>query len=380
MKSIATNAYPYWAGGRFLSLFVALLVLGGCASAPSLEPVTSGPPDTIRQARSQWVAVSWSELPGLEEDNLFDAWSAWVAGCERAVVPWTALCGEVRSLSIASGDEQRQWMRKRLQPYRVQSLQGETVGQLTGYYEPVLEASRVPTDVFSVPLYRPPSDLAQRKPWFSRREMDTLPAAQAALQGKAIAYVANPVDAMVLQVQGSARLQLRGADGMVRSTRIAYAGSNDQPFRSPGRWLLEQGLVRDASWAGIKVWMSQNPGRAQELIWSNPRVVFFREDPVPVADTAPGPRGAQGVRLTPGRSIAVDPLSIPLGTPLWLASGSGPSALRKLVIAQDGGSAISGAVRADYFVGSGLDAGEQAGRIRQNLQLWALWPKPPGSR
>jgi membrane-bound lytic murein transglycosylase A len=231
-----------------------------------------------------------------------------------------------------------------------------------------------------VPLWSPPSDLAQRKPWYSRKEIDTVPAAQAALRGKAIAYLANPVDAMVLQIQGSARLQVTGADGTERWMRIAYAGSNDQSFRSPGKWLLEQGLVRDASWTGIKAWLAQNSTRSQELIWSNPRVVFFKEEFLSGSDAALGPRGAQGVRLTPGRSIAVDPLSIPLGSPVWLAAGTGPSGLRKLVIAQDGGNAINGAVRADYFVGSGLEAGEQAGRIRQNLQLWILWPKLSGSR
>jgi len=156
---------------------------------------------------------------------------------------------------------------------------------------------------------------------------------------------------------------------------LAFAATNDQPYRSVGRWLLDQGLVRDASWPGIKAWLAQNPQRVQELLWSNPRVVFFREEALSELDAAFGPRGAQGVALTPGRSIAVDPLSIPYGTPVWMASQGPQTSLQKLVLAQDTGSAITGAVRADYFAGWGPQAADLAGRLRQPLQLWALWPK-----
>jgi membrane-bound lytic murein transglycosylase A len=281
----------------------------------------------------------------------------------------------VRQLSIADSDAQRAWMQERLQPYRVESLQGEASGLLTGYFEPAFEASRLPTAGFSVPLYQTPSSLAQRKPWFSRQEIDTQAQAQAALQGRVIAYLANPVDALVLQVQGSGRLQVAQPDGSLRWVRLGYAGSNDHPYRSPGRWLADQGLVKDASWAGIKAWLAKNPQRQQDLMWSNPRVVFFREEPITEIDASLGPRGAQGVALTPGRSIAVDPQSIPYGTPVWLASQGAQRTLQKLVLAQDTGSAISGAVRADYFAGGGGEAAELAGGLRQTLQMWVLWPK-----
>jgi membrane-bound lytic murein transglycosylase A len=119
--------------------------------------------------------------------------------------------------------------------------------------------------------------------------------------------------------------------------------------------------------------MSQNPNRVNELMWSNPRVVFFREEAMPDAQT--GPKGAQGVALTPGRSIAVDRTSIPYGAPVWLASEGSVQNLQKLVFAQDTGSAILGAVRADYFMGWGAEAGELAGRIKQPLRLWVLWSK-----
>ncbi len=345
---------------------------------PAPLPAMSGTepaPGTLHQAKSRWVPVAWSELPGFADDAPFEAWNAWLKSCERPGGAFAPLCPDIRRLSIGSADEQRAWMQERLQPFRVESPQGESTGLLTAYYEPVLEASRQATATFNVPLYLPPAGLAQRKPWYTRQEMDTLPEAQAALQGRAIAYLADPIDALVLQIQGSGRMRISQPDGSVRWARLAYAGTNDQPYRSVGRWLLDQGLVRDASWPGIKAWLAQNPQRQQELLWSNPRMVFFREESISDGDSGDGPRGAQGVALTPGRSIAVDPASIPYGTPVWLASSGAQSSLRRLVLAQDTGSAITGAVRADYFVGWGAAAGELAGRLRQPLQLWALWPK-----
>lgn len=229
----------------------------------------------------------------------------------------------MRRLSLGTSAQQRAWLVQRLQPYRVESLEGSSEGLLTSYYEPVLSASRLPTAGFAAPLYQPPATLANRKPWYSRQEMDTVPEARQALQGRAIAYLADPVDALVLQIQGSGRLRLTEADGSQKTVRLAYAATNDQPYKSVGRWLLDKGLITDASWPGIKAWISANPQRIQELLWSNPRVVFFKEEALPETDPSPGPKGAQGVALTAGRSIAVDAGSIPYGAPVWLAS-SGP--------------------------------------------------------
>lgn len=344
------------------------------ANAPGVGSVTTSTASML-QARSRWVAVPWSELPGFGQDNLFEAWNAWIKSCERPAEPFTALCPEVRRLSIATEQEQRSWLQSRLQPYRVESVQGESSGLLTSYYEPILEASRLPTPGFSVPLYQPPANLAQRKPWYTRQEMDTLPEAQQALKGREIAYLADPVDALMLQIQGSGRVRVTQPDGSQRWIRLAYAGTNDQPYRSVGRWLLDQGLIKDASWPGIKAWLAQNPQRQQELLWSNPRTVFFKEELLSELDAGFGPRGAQGVALTPGRSIAVDPGSIPYGAPVWMASDGPQVNLQKLVLAQDTGSAITGAVRADYFAGWGAPAAELAQRLRQPLQMWVLWPK-----
>ena len=389
--------YLYSCLWRRILAWIGRIVLAGglvaCGSpkgpAPTTSPlpgrvVSSGdrstatvplPAAALDRGKSLWVPVPWSDLPGFADDALFEAWNAWLKSCERPMPPFAAVCAEVRLFSIAEPQEQRAWMRQRLQPYRLETPQGDANGLLTGYFEPLLEARRTAETGFSVPLYQAPAGLAQRKPWYSRQEIDTQSAAQAALRGRAIAYLSNPVDALVLQIQGSGRLRIAQPDGSVRWIRLSYAGSNDQPYRSVGRWLLDQGLVKDASWPGIKAWLDNNPQRQQEMLWINPRVVFFKEELMSEMDVQVGPRGAQGVPLTPGRSIAVDPASIPYGSPVWLASRGAQTQLERLVIAQDTGSAITGAVRADYFTGWGVEAAELAARLRQPLQMWVLWPK-----
>lgn len=376
--------------GRYRSVVAMLLIVGtlaGCGSVPVLAPVASpvavparpapaAPPEgSLSQARSTWVPVPWSELPGWGSDNLFEAWNAWLKSCEKAPPPWAALCPEVRRLSIGNAQEQLAWMQSRLQAYRIEAAPGESTGLLTSYFEPVMEASRQPNGRFNVPLYQVPANLAQRKPWFTRQEIETLPEAQAALKGRVIAYMADPVDATMLQIQGTGRVKITESNGTTVFVRLAFAGSNEHPYKPIGRWLLDQGLTKDASWPGIKTWLSQNPQRRQELLWVNPRYIFFKEETLSELESAFGPRGAQGVALTPGRSIAVDPGSVPYGTPVWLVSPGPQTSLQKLVLAQDTGSAITGAVRADYFAGWGSDAGDLAGRLRQPLQMWAIWPK-----
>jgi membrane-bound lytic murein transglycosylase A len=284
------------------------------------------------------------------------------------------LCPEIRRLASASETEQRQWLIQRLQPYRVESHQGESQGLLTSYFEPVLAARRHRGAGHGVPLYRPPADLGSRKPWFTRQDIDTLPQAQQALRGREIAWLSDPIDAMLLHIQGSGRLLIEEPDGSRRQVRVAFAGSNEQPYRSINQWLLEQGVRRINPWPeATKAWAAQNPQRVNQLLWSNPRYVFFREEAI--TDAQIGPRGAQGVPLSAGRSIAVDRQSIPYGTPVWLVS-TGPAAqLRRLVMAQDTGSAIVGPVRADYFAGTGAEAGQLASRVNQPLRMWALWPR-----
>lgn len=375
---------------------MALIVgaLAACSTAPTprparpgaipMPPATAGtalPDDTaplppaMAQPRSRWVPVRWAELPGFADDALHEAWNAWIKSCERPQPPFTALCSEVRQLSIANADEQRAWMVRRLQPYRVEAADGNAEGLLTSYYEPMIDAARQPGNGYTVPVYGLPAGHGARKPWYTRQQIDTLPEPQAALRGRAIAWLRDPVESMVLHIQGSGRLQITEADGSITTARVTYAGTNDQPYQSVGRWLLDQGATRDATWPGIRAWLAQNPQRTNELLWSNPRYVFFREEPLSPLDAQFGPRGAQGVPLTPGRSIAVDRQSIPYGTPVWLASRGPQVSMQRLVMAQDTGSAIRGGVRADFFWGFGDKAGELAGRMKQRGRMWVLLPR-----
>ena len=153
--------------------------------------------------QSRWIPVPWSELPGLNTDAINEAWPAWLQSCQKPGPTWKALCPEIARLANAPIEQQRRWVRDNLQPFRVESHDQRPSGLLTGYYEPALVGSRQAQGHFKVPLYAPPAQLGQRKPWYTRQEIDTLPAARAALRGKELLYLADPVDAMVLHIQGS---------------------------------------------------------------------------------------------------------------------------------------------------------------------------------
>jgi len=384
---------PFWSSvprlASGLTAMAAAVLLASCSSV-SLEPSpppatplpthpapTPAPPGTLERSHARWVPASFADLPGWGQDRTLELWPALRLGCQTPPAAWARLCAQARLTTPANDAEARAWLEQHLKVYRVESLEGDPAGLVTGYFEPLVAASRKPTATRRVPLYMAPPDLGQRKPYWTRQQLDTLPAAQAALKGREIAWVEDPLDALILQIQGSGRLQITEPDGRQRLVRLAFAGHNDQPYKSVGRWLIDQGELKpgEASWPGIKDWARRNPKRLQELLWQNPRYVFFREEPLP--DPSLGPKGAQAVPLTPGRSVAVDPAAVPYGTPLWLDTTEPLSErpLQRLVMAQDTGSAIVGAVRVDYFWGWGDEAEAQAGRMKQALRLWVLWPR-----
>lgn len=331
------------------------------------------------------MAATWADLPGWAADRAHELWPALQAGCTRPAPGWNELCARVLLEPLpAQAETARRWLATHLQPWRVESPEGSADGLATGYFEPLIDAVRKPRAGFKVPLHAPPPALApftaERRPFYSRQQLDTLPAARDALRGSEIVWIEDPLDALLLQVQGSGRLRILDAEGRASFVRLAWAAHNEQPYKSVGRWLIEQGelTAETASWPTIKAWAQKNPKRVNELLWANPRVVFFREEPLP--DPRVGPRGAQAVPLTPGRSVAVDPLAIPHGTVLWLDTTEPLSStpLRRLVMAQDSGTAITGAVRVDLFFGWHPGAEQQAGRMKQALRLWALWPRGQG--
>lgn len=376
-----------WIVGSFCYLSVFLLAACFSPEKKASSPIPAALPEAsvaentpavLTKPKSRWILASWSDLPGFHADNFNEAWVAWRQNCARNLQSAQTLCNHVKRLDGQSSESQKNWVMQNFQPYRVESFNSTSSpakGLLTSYYEPVFEASRTAKPGFEVPLFGLPANLKSRSPWYSREEIAKLPAAQAALKGKEIAFIASPVDAMVLHIQGSGRLWLTQKDGSRIQIRLAYAGTNEQPYQSIGRWLLEQNLTKDATWPGIKAWLAQNPRRTNELMWRNPRFVFFKEEALNGPDALLGPKGAMGVPLTPGRSIAVDPASIPYGSAVWLSSNGPQTTLNRLVFAQDTGSAILGAVRADFFAGSGEAAGELAGRLKQDMKAWVLLPR-----
>ncbi len=381
-------------GRRLRSLLGAAILglLAACSTTPlppapvvtPPAPGTTPPGDTAPanapvqlRERSRWVQAAWSDLPGWSEDRTLAAWPALLRSCSKPAPGWANACASALATDPQDEIALRAWFREQLQPWRVESLEGQAEGLVTGYFEPLLQAARRPQGAFRIPLHGVPPDLAQRKPFFTRAQIEGDAAVKARLKPLELAYTDDALEALVLHIQGSGRVQMREPDGQTRLLRLAFAGHNDQPYQSIGRYLIDKGELRpgEASWPQIRDWARRNPARLNELLWANPRYVFFREEALP--DPELGPKGAQGVPLTPGRSIAVDKTSIPYGTLVWLDTSEPLSStpLRRLVVAQDTGSAIVGAVRADFFWGWGPEAEAQAGRMKQPLRLWVLWPR-----
>jgi len=287
----------------------------------------------------------------------------------------------------------RAFFESRLQPWSLTNPDGSTRGLVTGYYEPLLRGSRtrahpylqpvlgVPPDLLTIDLGSVLPELKNMRlrgrlqgnkvvPYFSRAEIG-----KRANEGgeRVLLYVDDPVELFFLQVQGSGRVQL--PDGS--KLRLAYADQNGHPYQSIGRVLVDRGemSLEQASMQSIKQWARANPSRVGELLNANPSYVFFREEALRGKE-GDGPNGALGVPLTPERSIAVDPRHVPLGAPVFMATTLPDSAQpwRRLLMAQDTGGAIRGVVRADLFWGFGAAAGNQAGRMKQQGQMWVLLP------
>jgi membrane-bound lytic murein transglycosylase A len=263
---------------------------------------------------------------------------------------------------------------------------------MTGYYEPVLPGSRARSDRFQHPVYGVPEDLVavdlenmhpelkglrlrgrvsgnRLIPYWTRAEIE----ARNALAAPIVAWVEDPVELFFLQIQGSGQIELASGERL----RLGYADQNGHPYRSLGRYLVQRGemALEQTSMQGIKAWAAANPRKLREALDANPSYVFFRE--MPAGD---GPLGTLGVPLTAAYSLAVDPRSVPLGAPVFLATTMPLSAqpLQRLMAAQDTGGAIRGAARADFFWGTGAEAGALAGRMRQQGRMWILWPRDEG--
>ncbi len=332
-------------------------------------------PEPMVRDGSRWLPVKWRQVPAWGSDELEAFWGAWLRRGERPAAALAAACSTIRQLSIGDAAQRYDWIMRAWQPYQVVSTTGAAGGLLTGYFEPMMRATRLKTPENQTPLYAPPAGLRNGDTWFAREQMETDPRALAALEGRELAWVSDPIDALILQIQGSGRVQIQEPDGRIQTARLAFAAHNGHTYQSVARGLLDSGAITEPSWPAIKAWAAANPAEVQRMIWRNPRTVFFREEDLSDMDAKAGPKGAQGVPLTPMRSIAVDRKSIPYGTPVWMTTTGPTLKTARLVMAQDTGGAIVGAVRADFFTGWGDEAAHLAGGLKQPLRLWALWPR-----
>ncbi|WP_459866457.1 murein transglycosylase A [Halomonas shantousis] len=353
-----------------LAWLVLACLISACSSRP-LAPVSS----VERGVTHQMQRMAWQDLPGWSQDNAIPAWSAFLASCTRLErkAQWAEACADARRIDPLDNRAIQRFFEERYDPYLLANEDGSTVGLITGYYEPILRGSRKRHGPYQIPLYRFPAAWQAHpdRKRASRAELLRI----GALRDQELVWVDDPIEAAFLQIQGSGRIEL--AEGGVM--RVGFAGTNQQPFRSFSRWLIDRGDITpaQATLPGIRRWAKLNPGRVEELLNVNPRMVFFRELEAGESDPHQGPIGALGVPLTSERSIAVDPARIPLGAPVFLATTRPLSnePLQRLMVAQDTGSAIKGTVRADFYWGHGDSAGEIAGRMKQQGRMWVLMPK-----
>lgn len=390
-----------------LCLLLLLALLSACAKpvcpptvcpepppptiCPEPPPVVPQPPPVVKVP--QLNQVGWESVEGWDLDDQRQAMSAFLKSCSSLAKrpDWKQVCAEAALLDQQNPATVRYFFETRFLPYQVNSSEGKETGLITGYYAPDLQGSRQPNERFRYPLYAVPDDLLvidlrsvypdlanyrlrgriegrRVVPYWSRAEID---AGKAPILGNELFWVEDPVELFFLQIQGSGRISTPTGEQVM----VGFAEQNGHPYRSIGKLLLDRGAMtrEQMSMQNIKTWARNNPSEVAQLLSENPSYVFFRE----LAPELKTPLGALGVALTPERSLAVDPRTVPLGAPVFLSTTQplSETPLQRLMVAQDTGGAIKGAVRADFFWGMGNEAGAQAGRMKQPGKMWLLWPK-----
>jgi membrane-bound lytic murein transglycosylase A len=360
--------------------------------------------DLMKIPNSQIELIGWTEIAGWDADDHADAFAAFLASCrailrsskttrdERPVLGALHDVCERAAAAIPLDDAgARKFYETNFRPARIAPL-GDREGFFTGYYEPIVEGSRLPSDVYATPLYRRPSSLfvsrlrhAKGKGKFGKRTVkakagpsyDRTQIEEGALAGRGleIVWLKDPIDAFFAQIQGSVRVRLE--DGSV--IRLNYDAQNGHPYTAVGRALVERGIYtrEEISMQKIREWMAANPEEGKALRRTNKSYVFFRETNLSEHEDPPG---AQGVALTAGRSIAVDRNIHTYGIPVFvdavlpIQSEKPDTKFQRLMIAQDTGGAIIGPARADIYLGAGDEAARAAGRFKHNGRFVILIP------
>ncbi|MEX0954742.1 MAG: murein transglycosylase A [Rhizobiaceae bacterium] len=355
---------------------------------------------------AEFTPETFDDLPGWADDDHLAAFAAFRRSAIHAESkPYRSGSLGVRAeafrpafaIALAASNvgaaEARDFFERHFRPFLVRPG-GVTTGFVTGFYEPEAAASRTRTEEYRFPIYARPPDLIdiddRNRPWgmeaacrfgrmgdpepveyFDRREIES---GMLAGQGLELAWLADRVDLFFIHIQGAARLVLPDGDVM----RITYAAKSGHPFTGIGRVLAELGEIPldQVTMQTIRAWLAANPARLDEILWQNRSFIFFREHPV--EDEGLGPVAAAKVQLTAGRSMAVDRLLHTFATPVFIHAPTlrafGTDGFRRLMIAQDTGSAIIGSARGDLFTGSGHEAGQIAGVIRHDADFHVLVP------
>ncbi|MBR9972736.1 murein transglycosylase A [Magnetospirillum sulfuroxidans] len=381
---------------RLAVLLLAVLAASCAPGSPRQPPPLPPAPPTAAPDQFGLIPSQFADLPGWRDDAAAAVLPALNRTCDRllkqpndksvgqngmggTVADWYTPCSAARRIAATDHDGARVFFEGWFTPFLAVN-NGSADGLFTGYFEPELPGSRSKKGKFVVPILGKPRDLVTRRgadgsmesgrmvggkfvPYASRAEIE---AGAIATQASAIAWVEDPVDAHILHIQGSGRIRLE--DGSV--LRLGVAATNGLKFVGISRILRDRGLIEDASMPGVRAWLKAHPAQAKALMAENPRYVFYQ------TISGDGPVGSEGVPLTAGRSIAVDPRYVALGLPLFLDTVE-PSGqpLRRLVMAQDTGAAIKGPVRGDFFWGTGEEAFDKAGRMKSGGRYWVLLPQ-----
>lgn len=329
------------------------------------------------------VPKTFQDLPGWDQDSQTEAIVALKNSCsallkksdstkmittpqgDGTVQDWKSFCNGLNQRDFQTPQDIRTYLEEQTSPYQL-TMDGCDHGTFTGYYIPILKGSRSRHGVYQTPLYRLPGKGIKYK--IPRNKI-----VKGALSGKKleIVWVDDPIEAFFVQIQGTGRVRLENGEEL----RLSMAGQNGYPYYAIGKTLIDRGILtpETTSMQSIKSWLRNNPGQAETLMSENESYVFFKESPW-TGDVV----GSQNVPLTPQRSMAVDRSYISLGTPLWLDATSpstGHPPLQRLLVAQDTGGAIKGAVRGDYYWGVGDEAAESAGHMNAQGSLYVLLPK-----